>query len=230
MRELNDRHLLSTERVCQLVASGIWTKEEATFILLASPYPELTLGRDIDLDQRHLISLSLGIARTALLGSALEKSLAYVHPTYDQSIQLTEAYQYRKFTTHPAPDELGIEYIGPIDHPISLNGWSADASESFTLPPGSSLIALPRPRSLEEIRVFLRQDIHQARSMTTPPPHQKVALVYPEDFHRLSEEEKSEAKEACSEAQTEILVAPLSQAGLESEVWKRIKKGRSIRR
>ncbi|MCA9070276.1 MAG: hypothetical protein KDA84_15185, partial [Planctomycetaceae bacterium] len=73
IREIDNRGLLSSARICYLMAKQIWTRQEIECVLTHAPYPELVLGNKTGPNQGLLYSQALFDARCGVLADRLHK-------------------------------------------------------------------------------------------------------------------------------------------------------------
>ncbi len=231
VREFANRRLFSIERICQLVASGIWPIDDAAFVLLGCPYPELLLGEDVEASSRLLTSHAIAVGRIAILWGLFDRAFRYIDPVRENEKMVIECKQYHRIQLHFESDLVAVTYSMP-DIPklnqITLNGWSPRGSNPLVIPAMTQLVALPRSRSRDEIRIYLKQDLESAHYISERR-RQMVLLIYPFDYRRLSESERIEAEDAAKKRNVIILACPESFADLEAETRRRLRIGRTVR-
>ncbi len=229
LQDLSRRGILSTERTCQLVATGAWSKTEISFLLQASPHPDLTLGRDLDVTQRHLASIGVTFGRAATLLGMFDRALSYVNPASRDAVEIEERNQFYPTLIRVSPEPLGITFTTAPKATRLPDYWShvVNAQENHdTLPE----LVLLRPRPLGELRILIRQDLEYAHSLLKSSNGAKsAALMYTDDFHRLTSGEQDDGKSLAKSLRVGLLVAPTSASNLDQQVWKRISIGRTIR-
>lgn len=220
------RRFFTTERVCQLVASGVWSADEVNCLLLCCPCPELVLGLGIDPTQRLASAHAVTAGQFALLNSIFSRALRYVPPRVQDQV-LLERNQYLKIPQKIDPVRLAVHH-GPLPAAATLRGWAGRGDERLALPKDSELVLLPRPRAREEIRLFLRHDLDQAHEVARTF-RKPVVLAYPSDYRGLADDERREAEQAAARRGVSLLACPQTGADLEAEFWQRQRKGRTIR-
>jgi len=227
IRELAKRGFFSIERVCYLITKGLWPIHEVEIVLRSTPFPDLLLGSSIDPSSRHLYSQAMALGRTAVLGGILKRALQYIKPETKQE-KYVEQEPYLKIVCSFNPIQLSVTHKAfPKD--INLQNWMTIDDFPFHIAAGTTVVAFLRPREREEIRVFLKHDLQQASAAAKRNQNVQAVLVYPDDYMHLSEDERVEANRVAKQLQLTILACPEANAGLEAEVWRRLRVGRTVR-
>ncbi len=227
VRDFAQKRFFSIERICYLISQGLWPAREAEVVLCCAPFPDLILGGGADANNRHLVAQSIAHARVAVLSGIFDRVLRYVRPLSDAK-EFIEQKRYLQLPSHLNPDQLSVTH-GPISDNFQLSGWSPHDEQNFLFPKDTILVAFIRPRLREEIRVFLKLDIEQARKAEIKNEKTIILLVYPSDFLQLSKDERIEASQVAKRVGVNIVVCPESVAGLDAEVYRRQRIGRTVR-
>lgn len=227
VRDFAQKRFFSIERICYLVVQGLWPAREAEIVLLSAPFPDLILGVGVDASVRHLAAHAMAHARTAVLSGILDRALRYVQPHSSQKTFI-ENKRYFQISSDFEPDQLSITH-GPLPDNIQLLVWSADNEQPPIFSEDTTLIAFLRPRSREEIRVFLKHDIEQAKLAKIRNAKTLILLVCSNDFLQLSIDERIEAHQMARKVGVNIIVCPETIAALEVEVYRRQRVGRTVR-
>lgn len=234
IRDFANRRFFSIERICYLVTRGLWPVNEASIVLLCAPFPDLILGAGVDVTNRHLSAHSMALASTAVLRGILDRALRYIPPLPNEK-KFTEQKRYHLFSSRLDVDQLSV-HNGPLPEEIHLSGWAPIGTSTFLFSEGTTLIAFLRSRPKEEIRVFLKHDIEQAKiagvkSKSTGLRNEKIniLLVYASDFLQIPKDDRIEANQFAKQLGVNIIVCPESVADLETEVRRRQRIGRSVR-
>ncbi len=227
VRDFAQRRFFSVERICYLVTQGLWPVCEAEVALLCAPFPDLILGAGADASIRHLAVHSMAHARVAVLSGILDRTLRYVQPLPDENTFI-EKKRYFQISSNLDPSQLSITH-GPLPDNIQLSGWGSYDEQNLLYPKETTLVAFLRPRPREEIRVFLKHDIEQAKMAKIRNEKTIILLVYSNDFLQLSRDERIEANQVARKLGVNIVVCPESIAGLEAEVYRRQRIGRTVR-
>lgn len=221
------RHFFSIERICYLVAQGLWPAYEADSVLLTSPFPDLVLGAGVNASSRHLAAQAMAYARVAILSGLVDRALRYVQPVSNED-KLIERSRYLLIGRRLDPDRLTVTH-GPLLERISLLRWMPLGDAPLLLPTEANVVAFLRPRPREEIRVFLPHDLEQAGAATMEGDNSIVLLVYTDDYRQLTDEERVKANRTAKQCGVTIVACPESVAGLEAEAWRRLRVGRTVR-
>jgi len=227
VRLLAQRGFFSIERICYLIALDLWPVSEVDMVLQCSPYPDLILGGGLDLADRHLSAHALAHARAAVMSGYLGRALRYLQPAL-ASRDFVERRHYRAVDRRLIADQLSVIH-GPFSEAVELAGWSPLDDDVLPIARGGAVASFLRPRPLEEIRVFLRQDIQSIQATRTIDSSLAALLVYPGDYRRLSSEERREADQFARQYGVWLAVCPETVAGLNAEVLRRQRLGRAIR-
>jgi hypothetical protein len=163
----------------------------------------------------------------AVLGGLLDRALRYVDPVPEDDTTVVEAERYWRSHQRFDPNHLAVDF-GQLPAATTLSGWAVRGDAPLVIPPQTHIVALPRPRPREAIRVFLRQDLEAARRVGGGRDPMRL-LVYPADLRWLSDEERREAEHYARHRGVGLLACPEWYAGLEAEVFRRLRAGRTIR-
>jgi hypothetical protein len=225
VRDFSRRGFFSGARVAYLVAHGIWSSDEVADILLSSRYPELLLGGKTTATSRHLAAHASTLARSLILGNLLARALRYVTPQAGDSV--LESKLFAHIPRLSMPERLASRH-GPLPREVSLAGWDPHGTKPLVLREGSRVCVLPRARSPEAIRAFLRQDLEEARAVAEQT-RDTVLVTYPADYLELAETERAEVEAAAKRRGAVVLSCPESVAALETETQRRLRSGRTVR-
>jgi len=200
---------LTLEGLCYLVSAGLWTVEEASWIVLNFPEPHRVLfGADVpEVRLPYVEALSYG--RAALAATRLCQRLT------GGDVE--------------AQGSCGVEIVGaawritPHD-PCEL-GWAV-SGDALSLVSGQPIVVLSRPRILfpdEEKRI-----LEETRSFPASDNGATRFLLYASDHGRLSDL-RGLAAQVASETGIGILILPFTCQELDEEVDRRMARARVLR-
>jgi len=229
--EWSGRGFFSPERIAFVVATGIWSATEAEMLLLACPYPDLLFGAGVQPESRHLHALALTHGRSAVLSGIVERAFRYQDRSSDEQrtdgITVDPRPVFLNIPLEPIPSVMGYLH-GPLPQDRTWEGWSANPPVVIRHRTGQRVLVIPRPRSREETRLFLTQDLDAARDAGTAA-RARAALIYPAEFLELSKSERIEATRNAATRGVDILVCPENLTALEAETERRLREGRKLR-
>jgi len=224
----SDAGHFSTERVCYLIASGLWSAREVAFLLRNAPYPEALLGQPVQAHDRLLRATASSFGRAAVLLGRFEQAVQYRPATRLDSEAISETGDLRAIPCTFKTAEMTAAF-GPFPEEAALIDWNLAGTEPLIIPAGTSLLVAARPRQREELRTFLRQDIEAMQYATIQTPGAKAVLVYPADIKQLPQHERREIDWYAKRNGLAIAACPMPVPALEAELTRRLRVGRRIR-
>jgi len=228
VRAMADQGQCSIERVCYLVAHGIWPAHGVMMLLSNSRHADLLLGKPPSVLNRHLYSVAMALGRAVVLSELLDQRLRYIAPE-----RVDELTVFTRELRWNAPVIADMQYLaavyGSLPATARFRGWSFASNAPVELTKQQKLVALLRPRPREEQRVFLRQDIEAAAKALHHHHGDSCLLVLASDSLQLPQAERADAQEYASRHGVRILACPVSTGALEAELHQRFRVGRTVR-
>ena len=224
---LERRNRLRAETLCFLIASGIWSEQEAETMLGASRYPDLVFDGGAPPEDRVLSRLVFDDARAVILGGLLDRFIAERWETGNERTRWRPDQRLR-VRVSPIAGSPSRSYL--LDDDTDLSAWSrTPAPARFAA--NEHLLAIVLAREFGELECGWRRLLERARELRKQQGEPiNTALVIPADVAQMSERERAAL---LSEAESEglhVLAAPLSHAQLTLEARSRLSFSRTVRR
>lgn len=201
---------LSLQGLCYIISSGIWTIEEASWILFNCPRPEGVLfGKDLPEDRMRYAE-SLGYGRAAIALTKFRNKL-------ENNISENEGDSFT---------EMDGRLLKIVPKQPSEIDWAA-SSKPIQILPDEELAVLPRPsKAMPNEEELLKEDISIINLFTKG--EMKKFLLYSSDFSETKGNIDT-AKISKDEKGIEILLLPYSSRELDEEVGTRMSRARVVR-
>lgn len=226
LRRLASEDRLSIERACFMVHHGLWSLEEIETIILSSKRPErVLLGSSLP-EQRRLYMNDLVHARLALLGSFLERKLAFrERETEEGAVELEGDEKHFKTSFDPELFAKVHQAEEPLPIPW-INGDEEWISE------GEQLVVMLRPRTFVELLLHFSNDLEMAAEMREKYGTEKsnhFFVLVPRDFGDLPEEVRKDFLKKAKKKKVGVMVCPETVDGLDADGIDRLRRSRVMR-
>lgn len=228
VRWLAKEDRISSERVCFMVHNGVWSLEEIESIILGSDRPErILLGKSVP-EHRRLYLNDLIHARVALLGSFLDRKLAFRERGNEEKAFDLEADE-RRFNTSFDP-QFFAKVCQP-EEPIPIPWTNGSGDENWVFE-GEQLVVMVRPRTSAELLLHFQEDLERAGEMRETygiEESNHFFILTPRDFMDLPEERRKDFLEEARKKKVEVMVCPETVDGLDADAMDRLNRSRVIR-
>jgi len=218
---------LTPERACFVVLGGVWTVPEAEMIILSSDHPERILTSMSRPEDRHLYLNDLLIARSVVLGGALDRKLLKTELTKDGQVIESEDDETPLFIDFDSSFMAKI-YRAETD---LLIPWLGNAEQ--VLKTGQSLIVLIRARSDSEIQRYFVNDLRSLKALVhkyrLADLQTMICFLTPRDFEDIPKVQQRQITSLLEQNGVYLMISPDSLSGLNKEAIRRLETGRLIR-
>lgn len=210
---------LTLQAFCYIIASNIWTKEEAIWLLYNHPRPEgILLGKDLP-ENRFFYLESLDYGRAALAVSRLKQKIF---------TDLEEKLPEDREKIYCVTETKEKFWILKASHEFNLP-WLTDDLE-ISIEPNQSILVLSRPHSIVSDRIMNQKVIKDYFNLLKRKKVQNSikALLGSEELKEL--ENLKEILEKFKKKNIYLVLPSFNCKELDEEVDKRMGKARLIRK
>jgi hypothetical protein len=232
---LHKEKKVTVERVCFMVQSGVYTREEIESLLLSHPHPETAILCTYRPEVWLLYRLDLHYIRMAVLGGHLDRKLAF-----------RERISLDGQTVHGVVDDLCVDirfdpqflakiYVSNQDLIVPWLAFSEP--KELTIPAGERMVVMLLARQLNEFRLWHRlgnfPDAKTAADMVRvyKSENEKTHcfVLVPRDFEEIPLEERRDMLCLWHKAGIEVLLCPQTFRRLDIEAFERLEGVRWLR-
>jgi hypothetical protein len=213
------------ERVCYMVNSGIWKREEIEILLMGSTFPDLALLGDIDFERYLLMENCMLQARTAVMGGTLLRKLAYREVLRDGKavdVEATERILKARFN----PEYHALEITCDEDLPIP---W---LDEDIKVKAGQVVMVMLVSRDGTSTYLRKKADLELLGNMIenqTARPKKHFFLLLSVDAQDKDGAEYKKYKRRVEALEANLLLCPINVSDLDSDALQRLEKSKVTR-
>lgn len=233
---LHESKKITVERVCFMVHNGVWKKDEMESILLGHPDPtSLLLGR-FPAEYRVPFLIDSMNARFAVFGGAVDRIMKSRSINEDSHKEVLRNDREVKIDYDP---RHCMKVYRCLDEEIILTWRVWGTEDAVTIPRGEFIFVRLMPRSANELRLMMEEDIRNyskemsffganVEKLYGKPVHHFFAVA--SEFQELGSSEQEGIATKAMENRIKIIIFPHTTKFLDEQGMNKLNVSRRLRR